>query len=33
VKKIVKRHDWTIKVLDNSGKGSIFILEIKKYTP
>lgn len=31
VKKIVHRHGWEIKVIDNSVKGSIFILRIKKY--
>lgn len=30
VQKIVKRHGWKIKVIENSRKGSTFILEIKK---
>jgi len=30
VRKIVQRHGWQIKVIDNSRKGSTFILEIKK---
>ena len=32
VKKIVERHDWKIKVIENSRKGSTFIVEIKKQT-
>ena len=30
VKKIVQRHGWKIKVIENSRKGSTFIVEIKK---
>ena len=30
VKKIVQRHGWQIKVIDNRRKGSTFIVEIKK---
>jgi two-component system, OmpR family, phosphate regulon sensor histidine kinase PhoR len=30
VKKIVQRHGWRINVIDNSRKGSTFIVEIKK---
>jgi two-component system phosphate regulon sensor histidine kinase PhoR len=30
VQKITKRHGWKIKVIENSRKGSTFILEIKK---
>ena len=32
VKKIVQRHGWRIKVIENSRKGSTFIVEIKKQT-
>jgi len=30
VKKIVQRHGWKINVIENSRKGSTFIVEIKK---
>jgi len=30
VKKIVERHDWKIRVIENPRKGSTFIVEIKK---
>jgi two-component system phosphate regulon sensor histidine kinase PhoR len=32
VKKIVQRHGWRIKVIENSRKGSTFIVETKKST-
>ena len=32
VKKIVLRHGWHIKVIENSRKGSTFIVEIKNST-
>ena len=32
VKKIVLRHGWRIKVIENSMKGSTFIVETKKST-
>jgi two-component system phosphate regulon sensor histidine kinase PhoR len=31
VKKIIERHDWSIKVIENSRKGSTFIVEINKF--